>query len=66
VRPPESWVVELIYRFDDEMTVNPHVCGVTAPRSPALHLRRLFTGDLFGTYAKGFDRVWDAGKPPKW
>lgn len=55
-----------IYRYDDEMIVNPHVFGVTAPHSPALHLRRLSAGDLFGTYAKGFDRVWDAGKPPKW
>jgi transcriptional regulator with XRE-family HTH domain len=55
-----------IYRYDDEMIVNPHVYGLTAPHSPALHLRRLSAGDLFGTYAKGFDRVWDAGKPPKW
>ena len=30
-----------IFRYDDEMIVNPHVYGLTAPHAPALHLRRL-------------------------
>ena len=30
-----------IYRYDDEMIVNPHVYGIPAPHAPALHLRRL-------------------------
>lgn len=55
-----------IYRYDDEMIVNPHVLGITAPHAPAMHLRRLSAGDLFGTYVQSFDRVWDTGKPPKW
>lgn len=55
-----------IYRFDDEMIVNPHVYGFTAPHAPALHLRRLSAGDLFATYAQSFERVWELSKPPKW
>lgn len=44
-----------VYRYDDEMIVNQHVDGVTAPQSLALYLRPLSAGDLFGTNAKGFD-----------
>ena len=55
-----------IFRYDDEMIVNPHVYGFGAPHAPALHLRRLSGGDLFDTYAESFERVWAAAKPPKW
>lgn len=55
-----------IYRYDDEMIVNPHVYGVGAPHAPAFQLRRLSGGDLFDTYAQSFEKVWTAAKPPKW
>lgn len=54
-----------IYRYDDEMIVNPHVYGLTAPHAPALHLRRLSAGSLFETYGRSFDTVWETAKPPK-
>jgi hypothetical protein len=52
-----------IYRFDNEMIVNPHVYGKMAPHAPALHLRRLSAGTLFTTYAESFDAVWETSKP---
>jgi transcriptional regulator with XRE-family HTH domain len=54
-----------IYRFDDEMIVNPHVYGKIASHAPALHLRRLAAGasDLFEMYAGSFDAVWDGATP---
>lgn len=55
-----------VYRYDDEMIVNPHVYGLTAPHAPALHLRRLSAGSLFETYSRSFDAVWETAKPPKW
>lgn len=55
-----------IYRYDDEMVVNPHVYGFTAPHAPALHLRRLSAGDLFETYSESFEAVWKTAKAPKW
>jgi transcriptional regulator with XRE-family HTH domain len=55
-----------IFRYDDEMIVNPHVYGIAAPHAPALHLRRLSGGDMFDTYAQSFDQVWATAKPPKW
>jgi hypothetical protein len=51
-----------IYRFDDEMIVNPHVYGKIASHAPALHLRRLVAGDLFEMYADSFDAVWTEAK----
>lgn len=52
-----------IYRVDDQMIANPHVLGLPAAQSPALHLRRLSAGDLFDTYAAMYERVWDAAIP---
>jgi hypothetical protein len=48
-----------IYRFDDQMIVNPHVYGKVAAHAPAFHLRRLSAGDLFTTYADSFTAVWE-------
>ncbi|GAA3430544.1 DUF5919 domain-containing protein [Kutzneria kofuensis] len=55
-----------LYRFDDEMIVNPHIYGFQAAHAPALHLRRLSAGDLFDSYSESFETVWKAAKPPKW
>ncbi len=52
-----------IYRFDDEMIVNPHVYGKMASHAPALHLRRLSAGTLFTTYQDSFNAVWAAAAP---
>ncbi|MEO3785056.1 DUF5919 domain-containing protein [Actinocorallia sp. B10E7] len=63
VRTHGTVLYNSIYRFDNEMLVNPHVYGKTAPHAPALHLRRLSAGDLFGTYTDSFEAVWLTGKP---
>ncbi|GAA4820966.1 hypothetical protein GCM10023201_03140 [Actinomycetospora corticicola] len=55
-----------IYRYDDQMIVNPHIFGAPAPHAPAMHLMRAATTDLFDTYSDSFDRVWEGGTPPKW
>lgn len=47
-----------IFRFDDEMIVNMHVFGQPGAYAPAMHLRRLPTGDLFETYMSSFEHVW--------
>lgn len=66
VRTHETTLYNSIYRFDDEMIVNPHVYGKIAPHAPAMHLRRLSAGDLFTTYADSFTAVWEAATPYKW
>lgn len=52
-----------IYRFDEEMLVNTHVCGLMAAHAPLLHLRRLSGGDLFETYSESFENVWNTVTP---
>lgn len=54
-----------IYRFDDEMIVNPHVYGKIASHAPALHVRKPAIGEseLFDMYAYSFDAVWDKAAP---
>ncbi|SHH13470.1 XRE family transcriptional regulator [Streptoalloteichus hindustanus] len=52
-----------IFRFDDQMLVNQHVYGTYGYVAPILHLRRMEGGDLFETYAKSFERVWEVSYP---
>ncbi|GAA4755022.1 DUF5919 domain-containing protein [Actinomycetospora chibensis] len=66
IRCHSTTLYNSIYRYDDEMIVNPHVYGAPAPHAPAMHLRRLSAGLMFETYAQSFDTVWEAAKPPKW
>jgi hypothetical protein len=53
-----------IYRFDDDMLVNPHTHGISAKDSPVFHYERVGTGGLFGYYEKAFDRVWETSHSP--
>ncbi|MGH3738703.1 MAG: DUF5919 domain-containing protein [Micromonosporaceae bacterium] len=53
-----------IYRFDDDMLVNPHVYGRIAAHAPAVHLKR--AGDLFTVYEDSFSTVWETAGEPAW
>ncbi|MER5389913.1 XRE family transcriptional regulator [Saccharopolyspora sp. NPDC002686] len=66
VRTHGTVLYNSIYRFDDEMVINPHVYGKIASHAPAMHLRRLSAGALFSTYADSFDAVWDDARPHTW
>lgn len=63
VRTHRTTLYNSIYRFDDQMLVNPHIYGKTAPHAPAIHLKRLGSGRLFTSYADSFDAVWDGAEP---
>jgi transcriptional regulator with XRE-family HTH domain len=52
-----------IFQFDDEMLVNQHVYGTYGYVAPILHLRRVEGADLFRTYEKSFERVWEVSYP---
>lgn len=53
-----------IYRFDDDMLVNPHTHGIGAKDSPVFHYERVGADGLFGYYEKAFDRVWETAASP--
>jgi hypothetical protein len=52
-----------LFRYDDEIVVNPHAFGEPASANPALHLRRLDGGQVAAHYMSSFERVWDSAKP---
>jgi hypothetical protein len=66
VRTHGTVLYNSIYRFDNDMIVNPHVYGKMASHAPALHLRRLSAGSLFTTYAESYEAVWEQAAPHAW
>lgn len=52
-----------IFRFDDQLLVNPHIYGMPAFRAPVIHLRRVQGGPLFDTYTECFERIWSDSRP---
>lgn len=47
-----------LFRFDDVLMANVHAYGVSASRSPVLHINRIPGGRLFSHYMDSFERVW--------
>ena len=52
-----------IYCYDEQMLVNHHVHGVHGYLAPALHIRHADSGDLFDTYARSSDQIWEEAYP---
>lgn len=52
-----------IYRADDQVLVNTHLFGVTAPHAPVWHLRKLPGGELASLYIGSFEQVWETAVP---
>lgn len=52
-----------MFRYDDEVIVNPHMFGEPASVNPALHLRKLDGGILVEQYITSFERVWKDALP---
>jgi len=52
-----------IYRADDQVLVNTHLFGVTAPHAPVWQLRKRPGGELAGLYIDSFERVWETATP---
>lgn len=52
-----------LFRYDDEILVNPHAFGAPASANPTLHLRRLDGGTVADHYIDSFERVWATAMP---
>lgn len=52
-----------LFRYDDELLVNPHAYGEAGSANPVLHLRRLDGAGLFDHYTHSFGRVWETALP---
>jgi hypothetical protein len=61
-RAQQAWYAWL-FRYDDEILVNPHAYGDAASANPTLHLRRLDGGTLADRYMASVERVWASATP---
>lgn len=63
LRLHDTTLYNSIFRYDDEVIVNPHMYGEPASLNPTLHLRRLDGGILVEQYTTSFERVWKDALP---
>ncbi len=63
IRLHDTILYNSIYRFDDDVLVNPHVLGAPAGQNPVLHFRYIPGARTFRHYMRSFDYAWDRGTP---
>ncbi|WP_370085354.1 XRE family transcriptional regulator [Streptacidiphilus sp. MAP12-16] len=63
VRLHDATVYASLFRYDDQLLVNPHVWGQPASANPLIHLRCTPDTGWFGQYTASFDAVWAASRP---
>jgi transcriptional regulator with XRE-family HTH domain len=51
-----------LFRYDDQMLVNPHIWGQPASANPLLHLQRSEDAGWFDLYSESFDAVWEQAR----
>ncbi|MEV0234168.1 hypothetical protein [Nonomuraea sp. NPDC050786] len=52
-----------LFRYDDDILVNPHAYGEPASANPTFHFRRLDGGTTADHYMSSFERVWAGAAP---
>ncbi|GAA1703008.1 XRE family transcriptional regulator [Nonomuraea bangladeshensis] len=52
-----------LFRYDDDLLVNPHAYGEPASANPTFHFRRLDGGTIAEHYMSSFERVWAEAVP---
>jgi hypothetical protein len=62
VRLHDTILYNSIYRFDDDVLVNPHVLGAPAGQNPVMYFEYLPRARTFRHYMRSFDYAWDQGR----
>lgn len=63
VRLHDTTLYTSLFRYDDDLLVNPHVWGQPASANPLLHLKRVDAAGWFDNYAQSFEAVWATARP---
>lgn len=58
VRLHSTTLYASLFRYDDEILVNPHAYGEPASANPTLQFRKLDGGALASHYMASFERIW--------
>ncbi|WP_433379062.1 XRE family transcriptional regulator [Actinoplanes sp. CA-142083] len=62
IRLHNTTLYNSLFRYDDQLIVNPHVYGSPASLNPAIRLQRIDGGLLFDLYCSAFERIWNAAE----
>lgn len=63
VRLHDTTLYSSLFRYDDDLLVNPHIFGQPASANPVLHLKRGSADGWFARYTEGFEAVWASARP---
>ncbi|TCR22912.1 helix-turn-helix transcriptional regulator [Streptomyces sp. BK205] len=63
VRLHDTTLYNSIFRYDDQLLVNPHIWGQPASANPLFQLRRTNGTDWCDRYVEGFEAVWNTARP---
>jgi transcriptional regulator with XRE-family HTH domain len=58
VRLHDTTLYNSLFRYDDDLLVNPHIFGQPASANPVFHLKRADANGWFDSYTEGFESVW--------
>jgi hypothetical protein len=63
VRLHETTLYNSLFRYDDDLLVNPHIFGQPASANPVFYLRRAGASGWFDSYTESFEVVWADARP---
>lgn len=63
VRLHDTTLYNSLFRYDNQVMVNPHIWGQPASANPLLHLQRMDGADWFDRYTESFEAVWNTAHP---
>jgi transcriptional regulator with XRE-family HTH domain len=63
VRLHDTTLYNSLFRYDEDLLVNPHIFGQPASANPVFHLKRVDTLGWFDSYTGSFEAVWADARP---
>ena len=63
LRLHDTTLYNSLFRYDDQLLVNPHIFGQPASANPVLHLKRADATGWFDSYTESFEAIWASARP---
>ena len=63
VRLHDTTLYNSLFRYDEDLLVNPHIFGQPASANPVFHLKRVDAHGWFDSYTGSFEAVWADARP---
>lgn len=63
VRLHDTTLYSSLFRYDDNLLVNPHIWGQPASANPVFQLKRVNGAAWFDSYTESFETIWAGAQP---